>query len=95
MFEEVRWTVYVEGLIPAKECPEKGIKTDEMVHMRVGDKDVGYFEQVLWCQQAEISKIKHQCTFFEEEGYEESWIRKRIVDQSGLKRRSHQICPTY
>jgi len=53
----------MELLISTEEIPEKGVKSNEMIHVGMGHKDMGNPEQVSRRKKVQFTKIKHQRPF--------------------------------
>jgi len=59
------------------------IETDEMVHVGMGDKDMGDLKDIAWGQSTDIAQVEKQRPVFMAEGNEQGRVLERAVDQSG------------
>ncbi|MDX9746402.1 MAG: hypothetical protein WCX84_03960 [Syntrophales bacterium] len=64
------------------------IKTDEMVHMGMGNKDMADLEQVTGCQAAQVTQIEQQGFPPVSEFHKNPGILKGIIDQSDIEHKT-------
>jgi hypothetical protein len=56
----------MEGFLSAEEDPKQRVKADEMVHVRMGDKDMGDLEQISKGEGTNVPQVEHDCPFFKQ-----------------------------
>ncbi len=74
---------------PAEEKPYKVIESYEMIHMCMGDKNMGKPKKLPRRDMADLPDIKKYCSLFEKKIYIETRVSERAVDKAGMKQRLH------
>ena len=99
LIEETGRTEQTEVLVPAKAQPEQMVKTDEMIHVGVGHKDVIDFQEFSRRQEMQIADIEKNRLPAVLAFNVDAGVSERIVDQGRIVHRytlsgisAHWIC---
>lgn len=85
------WPEESQTMFSAQTDTKQLVKTDEVVHMGVGNKNVGQTQYFLGRQCSNISQVKHQRTPFKQKIDKENWILEITVDQLWMKQGFHWV----
>src|SRR3546814_14091226 len=66
----------------------RSVEPDEMIHVRMGNEDVSYTQQVSRAERREIAQIEQQCLRPVESLNEQSRVAEAAVYQRGMQRRT-------
>jgi len=89
--DNARRAVDGEGRFLPEPLSEKEVKADKMVHMHMGDEDIGYPVHLRWGECADIPEVKEQRIPLPEEPDIQTGVSKRVVDEAMAEEWFHQI----
>jgi hypothetical protein len=89
--EEARRSVHTEVSVSAQKNPEQGVKSNKMVHVGMGHKNMTHLEEVSRRKGTQITEIEKKGPPFKKKGDKQPGVRKRIMDESGEECRSHAL----
>jgi hypothetical protein len=76
-----------------KEYPLKPFEESvesEMVHMRMGHKNIGNLIQIRWSYGVYVTEIEKNSLFFMQKSDEKTGVIEMTIEQPGVKNRFHQ-----
>ena len=89
MIDEAIRSIEPDLLFPPDQHPQQVIESDEVVDVRVRDKDVFETPDLSRRQIRYIAEIKHDRTLFKQRLDIERWIAGSPIDKSRMQERSH------
>lgn len=87
--DEACWSVQIYCLFPSDQHPQQAIKTDEMIDMRVRDKDVIETLDLSRRQIRNVAQIKQNCALFEQCLDVQGRVSGSPVDEGWVQERPH------
>jgi hypothetical protein len=75
---------------PFANSSEESVESYEMVHMRMGHKNVGNLIQIRWSYCVYVTKIEKNSLFFMQKSDEKTGVIEMTIEQPGVKNRFHQ-----
>ena len=89
VLDKTDWPIKVYCLLSSDQHPQQTIKADEMIDMRVRDKDMLKALNFSRRQIRDVTYVEQDCAFFEQRFDVEGGISGSPVDEAWVQKRPH------
>ena len=89
VLDETLGAIKPDRLLPPDQHPQQAIKADEMIDMRMRDKDMLKALNLSRRQIRDIPQVEQNCALFEQRFDIKGGIAGSPVDEAGVQKRPH------
>jgi hypothetical protein len=87
--DKAGWPIKVYRLLPPDQHPQQAVKADEMIDMRVRDKDMLKPLDLSRRQIRDVAQVKQNCALLEQRFDVKGRIARSPVDEGWVQKRPH------